>query len=66
MESAADHTRDLIEAHPVATSVVVSVAASSILTTIAMHEAKRQLSDQMAAALAGERPPPQYGALAHP
>lgn len=54
--------------HQTTCSIVASIAASCVITTIAMHEAKKQLSDQMTAALAGERSQanPQYGALAHP
>lgn len=57
VETAADHARDFAEAHPVATSVISSVAVTSLLTTIELRRADKQLASQLGAALGGERPP---------
>ena len=40
------------ERHPVVCSVGASIVISSVITTVAMHEAKKSLSEQMAAAMA--------------
>lgn len=54
VETTADHARDFVKAHPVATSIVASIAVSSIITVVAMHRAKSELEDEAAAAERGQ------------
>jgi len=58
LETAADHTRDFVEEHPVAVSVVASVAVTSLVTTIELRKADKQLASQLGAALGGAQAPP--------
>lgn len=58
VETAADHVRDFTDAHPVAVSVVASVAIASLATTIELRRADKQLASQLEAALAGRQAPP--------
>ena len=48
--------------HPVMCSVAASIVVSSVVTTVALHRAQRQMDAQIGAALAG----PPTTALTHP